>query len=104
MKNPLSVSNIIATLLGIVLATPIVGFFSLIWQKSNYVDKVEEQVLKQKAVAEELVNQLATVKAQISSLQKNTNARIEDIPAETWLQAEEAIQQSIDKKVYRAKN
>ena len=103
MEKPISLTGIINTLLGVVLASPILGFFSVMWQKASHVDEVERQLNTQKAVTQELVTQIATLKAEHEFFQ-GSGPEIHSLPASEWLEAEEEIQQKIDKSVYRAKN
>lgn len=102
-QTKISLTNIITTLLGIVLASPILGFFSVMWNKANRVDDLKDQLQLQKAAQEQIIEQLTTVKSKIKFLEGEGPYQ-DEIPADIWLEQKEEIQQKIDKSIYRAKN
>ncbi len=107
----ISLANVITTLLGVVLASPILGFFTVLWGKASKVDQVEDRLLLQKATIDEVVKQMASISIQTAATKDlgpplpgdtfSPNG-VSNISAQEFFDAEELIQQKIDKSVYRA--
>jgi hypothetical protein len=83
----ININNVITTLLGIILATPIMGFFTVMWQKSSKVDDINSVLRLQDAKIDEMIKQLAIVKSDVVRIDMDFNEPatlpVVNIPEET---------------------
>lgn len=78
------------------------GFFAIIWAKTERVARIEKSMETLRTVDIELGNKIGTLEARIDKF-SNYMPYIEDLQASDVMQAQEAVQQTLDKAVYRQK-
>lgn len=96
-------SNFISTFLGVVVASLVIAFFALMWERSARVTIFEDQIQIQKTVDKSLADEIGKLKAEHEQVHDYLTMQGMDVDARAVESAQEAVQQTLDKAVYREK-
>ena len=101
-------SNFISTFLGVVVASLVVAFFSLMWTRSARVEEYEEKLEIHRAIDANLTKEIAQLRVLIETRTAGDASEGPPIPAPLPTAqevdfAQEQLQGKIDKDIYRLK-